>query len=133
VNAKIEFFAYGSYPRDMVWRVDLTLVLGACLAAWLLWPSAKRKALALVLFLYNTMKPRVAVLGRFHDGTLRDAKVNNLPASDVVTAIRFDGRLYFANVSYFEDAVLDAVANDAFLAQVRETGERLRARRWFGC
>ncbi len=51
VNAKIEFFAYGSYPRDMVWRVDLTLVLGACLAAWLLWPSAKRKALALVLFL----------------------------------------------------------------------------------
>jgi SulP family sulfate permease len=68
--------------------------------------------LALVLFLYNTMKPRVAVLGRFHDGTLRDAKVNNLPASDVVTAIRFDGRLYFANVSYFEDAVLGAVAEN---------------------
>ena len=66
--------------------------------------------LALVLFLYNTMKPRVAVLGRMPDGTLRDAKVNNLPASDVVTAIRFDGRLYFANVSYFEDAVLAAVA-----------------------
>ncbi|MBI4756632.1 MAG: STAS domain-containing protein [Betaproteobacteria bacterium] len=68
--------------------------------------------LALVLFLYNTMKPRVAVLGRYTDGTLRDAKVNNLPASDVVTAIRFDGRLYFANVSYFEDAVLEAVANN---------------------
>lgn len=68
--------------------------------------------LALVLFLYNTMKPRVAILGRFHDGTLRDAKVNNLPASDVVTAIRFDGRLYFANVSYFEDAVLNAVAEN---------------------
>lgn len=66
--------------------------------------------LALVLFLYNTMKPRVAVLGRMPDGTLRDAKLNNLPASDVVTAIRFDGRLYFANVSYFEDAVLAAVA-----------------------
>jgi SulP family sulfate permease len=63
-----------------------------------------------VLFLYNTMKPRVAVLGRMPDGTLRDAKVNNLPASDVVTAIRFDGRLYFANVAYFEDAVLAAVA-----------------------
>ncbi len=68
--------------------------------------------LALVLFLYNTMKPRVAILGRFRDGTLRDAKVNNLPASDVVTAIRFDGRLYFANVSFFEDAVLEAVANN---------------------
>jgi len=68
--------------------------------------------LALVLFLYSTMKPRVAILGRFHDGTLRDAKVNKLPASDVVTAIRFDGRLYFANVSYFEDAVLGAVAEN---------------------
>lgn len=68
--------------------------------------------LALILFLYNTMKPRVAILGRFHDGTLRDAKVNNLPASDVVTAVRFDGRLYFANVSYFEDAILNAVARN---------------------
>ncbi|MCK9386860.1 MAG: SulP family inorganic anion transporter [Sulfuritalea sp.] len=68
--------------------------------------------LALVLFLYQTMKPRVAILGRYHDGTLRDARINNLPASNVVTAIRFDGRLYFANVSYFEDAVLHAVADN---------------------
>ena len=56
------------------------------------------------------MSPRVAILGRYHDGTLRDAKVNNLPASEIVTAVRFDGRLYFANVSYFEDAILEAVA-----------------------
>jgi SulP family sulfate permease len=56
------------------------------------------------------MSPRVAILGRFSDGTLRDAKVHNLPASEVVTAVRFDGRLYFANVAYFEDAILEAVA-----------------------
>jgi SulP family sulfate permease len=68
--------------------------------------------LAIVLFLYRTMTPRVAILGRYQDGTLRDAKVNNLPASDVVTAVRFDGRLYFANVSYFEDAILEAVADN---------------------
>ncbi len=67
-------------------------------------------ALAIILHLYHTMSPRVAILGRFKDGTLRDAKVNNLPASDVITAVRFDGRLYFANVSYFEDAILEAVA-----------------------
>jgi SulP family sulfate permease len=30
----------------------------------------------------------------------------------VVTTVRFDGRLYFANVSYFEDAVLNAVAEN---------------------
>jgi SulP family sulfate permease len=68
--------------------------------------------LAVVLYLYRTMSPRVAILGRYGDGTLRDAKVNNLPPSDVVTAVRFDGRLYFANVSYFEDAILEAVADN---------------------
>jgi SulP family sulfate permease len=68
--------------------------------------------LALVLYLYRTMTPRVAILGRYSDGSLRDAKVNNLPPSDVVTAVRFDGRLYFANVSYFEDAILEAVATN---------------------
>jgi SulP family sulfate permease len=68
--------------------------------------------LAIVLYLYRTMTPRVAILGRYADGTLRDAKVHNLPPSDVVTAVRFDGRLYFANVSYFEDAILEAVANN---------------------
>ncbi|MBU1237703.1 MAG: SulP family inorganic anion transporter [Gammaproteobacteria bacterium] len=66
--------------------------------------------LAIGLYLYRTMSPRVAILGRYPDGTLRDARVHNLPASEVVTAVRFDGRLYFANVAYFEDAILEAVA-----------------------
>ncbi len=66
--------------------------------------------LAIVLYLLRTMTPRVAILGRHPDGTLRDAKVHGLPASEIVTAVRFDGRLYFANVSFFEDAILEAVA-----------------------
>ena len=68
--------------------------------------------LAILLFLYRTMKPRVAVLGRHADGTLRDAAVHNLPTSEHVVAVRFDGSLYFANVPYFEDAILEAVANN---------------------
>lgn len=66
--------------------------------------------LAIGLYLYRTMTPRVAILGRHPDGTLRDAAVHKLPPSKVVTAVRFDGRLYFANVAYFEDAILEAVA-----------------------
>jgi SulP family sulfate permease len=69
-------------------------------------------ALAIMLHLYRTMTPRVAILGRHPDGTLRDAHLYGLPTSKVVTAVRFDGRLYFANVSYFEDAVLNAVAEN---------------------
>jgi sulfate permease, SulP family len=69
--------------------------------------------LALGLYLYRTMSPRVAVLGRFKDGTLRDIKVNpDLPTSKHVVAIRFDGSLYFANVPYFEDAMLEAVSKN---------------------
>jgi len=67
-------------------------------------------ALAIVLFLYRTMAPRVAILGRHDDGTLRDAAMHALPRSEHVVSIRFDGRLYFANVPYFEDAVLEAAA-----------------------
>jgi len=66
--------------------------------------------LAIVLYLYRTMQPRVAILGRHQDGTLRDAKVHGLPMSEYIIAIRYDGSLYFANVPYFEDTVLEAVS-----------------------
>lgn len=67
--------------------------------------------LAIILYLYRTMSPRVAILGRYQDGTLRDAKVHNLPVSEYIIAIRYDGSLYFANVPYFEDTILEAVSN----------------------
>ncbi|NTV94613.1 MAG: STAS domain-containing protein [Thiobacillus sp.] len=67
--------------------------------------------LAILLYLYRTMTPRVAQLGRYNDGTLRDVKVNpDLPTSPHIIAMRYDGSLYFANVAYFEDTILEAVA-----------------------
>jgi SulP family sulfate permease len=67
-------------------------------------------ALAILLYLYRTMRPRVAVLARHPDGTLRDARLHGLPTSRQLVVLRFDGSLYFANVPYFEDSVLEAVA-----------------------
>lgn len=68
--------------------------------------------LAIMFYLYRTMSPRVAMLGRHQDGTLRDITVYpELPTDKRVVAIRFDGSLYFANVSYFEDALLEAAAH----------------------
>lgn len=66
--------------------------------------------LAIVLYLLRTMKPRVVLLSRHPDGTLRDAEYFDLPRSPYIAAVRFDGDLYFANVGYFEDAILDARA-----------------------
>lgn len=83
-------------------------------------------SLAILLFLYRTMKPRVAILGRYSDGTLRDIKVNpNLGRSRQVIAMRFDGSLYFANVAHFEDAILEAVAEQPEAKYVLIVGDAI--------
>lgn len=66
--------------------------------------------LAIVLYLYRTMQPRVSELARYEDGTLREAQRYGLETNEKVGMMRFDGSLYFANVPYFEDAVLDLLA-----------------------
>jgi SulP family sulfate permease len=65
---------------------------------------------SLGLFLYRTMAPRVAVLSRDPDGTLRDADVRKLQTCRNISLIRFDGSLYFANTGYFEDRIMERVA-----------------------
>jgi SulP family sulfate permease len=77
-------------------HLDMGILLGA--------------GLAVLLYLYRTMKPRVAVLGRHPDGTLRDADLYGLPLSEHLVVVRFDGQLYFANTPYFETAILDVAA-----------------------
>ncbi|MEO5348727.1 MAG: sulfate permease [Magnetococcus sp. YQC-3] len=68
--------------------------------------------LAILLFLYRTMRPRVAVLGRFADGSLRDMAVYpDLPHDERIIVVRFDGQLYFANAAYFGDQILAAMAD----------------------
>lgn len=69
--------------------------------------------LSIILYLYRTMSPRVAVLGRYRDGTLRDVTVHpDLPTDKEVVAVRYDGSLYFANVAYFEDVILEAASKN---------------------
>lgn len=79
--------------------------------------------LALVLYLYRTMQPRVALLARHPDGTLRDAHVFGLKTCDEIAMMRFDGQLYFANTSYFEDTVMERVATRPSLRFVIVVGD----------
>jgi len=67
--------------------------------------------LAIFFYLFRAMRPRVAILGRFKDGTLRDIRIHpKLPTDESIILIRFDGQLFFANVAYFEQVILEAVA-----------------------
>jgi general L-amino acid transport system permease protein len=50
IAQKWPYFVYTSYPIGERWRVDATLVVGAVLITWLLWPNAPRKAFAAALF-----------------------------------------------------------------------------------
>jgi len=79
--------------------------------------------LSLGIFLYRTMKPRVAYLGRYKDGTLRDAEVNKLDTCTHITIIRYDGSLYFANTSYFEDIVMERSAEKPELKYIVVDGQ----------
>ena len=92
----------------------LTLVL----APHLEWGIVVGVLLSLGLFLYRTMRPRVALLARHPDGTLRDAEVHNLQTCDSISLIRFDGPLYFANTGYFEDVVLERAASKPHLKYI---------------
>jgi len=81
---------------------------------------------SLVLFLLQTMKPRVVILGEDKKGVLRSARSYNLPKlSSKVTVIRFDGQLYFANVNYFEESVLYLVSHDPNMKAILVAGDAI--------
>jgi SulP family sulfate permease len=88
----------------------LTFVAALALAPHLDIAILAGAGVSVLLFLYRSMRPRVAILGRHPDGTLRDAAVHSLPLNEHVVAVRFDGQLYFANVPFFEDSLLEIAA-----------------------
>ncbi len=111
VNIEAVKHAFAAHKHDGIASI-ITFVATILFAPHLDMGIMIGAGLAIVLFLLRTMKPRVALLGRHTDGTLRDIKVNpDLPTSEHIMAMRYDGSLYFANVSYFEDAVLEALAD----------------------
>ncbi|MDH5735675.1 MAG: sodium-independent anion transporter, partial [Gammaproteobacteria bacterium] len=64
------------------------------------------------------------MLGRYPDGTLRDLQVNpNLLIDEDILVLRFDGSLYFANVSYFEDTILEEVSDHQSAKYVLVVGD----------
>lgn len=68
--------------------------------------------LSLGVYLYETMRPRFTELARHIDGSW--AEIGNETSHktcDLVSLVRFGGSLYFANVAYFEEQILQLIAN----------------------
>jgi SulP family sulfate permease len=66
--------------------------------------------LSLALYLYRNMRPRIALLSKTANGDYRDARRWHLARCRHVAVLRFHSSLFFANVNYLEDVVLDTVA-----------------------
>ena len=109
---KIEpiIYAWRVQPHDGVVAI-VTFVLTLIVAPHLETGIVTGVLLSLGLFLFRTMRPRISVLSRDPDGTLRDAEVRQLATCENISLIRFDGPLFFANTGYFSDTVLDRVAS----------------------
>lgn len=106
-------------PIMAFWKVQkhdaIVSVITFCLT--ILWAPHLDKGimvgvvLSLGLYIFRSMRPRIAELSRSQDGTLRDAGVHELETCEHISVIRFDGSLYFANAGYFEEMVLQNVAS----------------------
>ena len=74
--------------------------------------------LSLLVFLYKSMRPRVASLSRSDDESLRDATVFGLQECKHIALVRFDGPLFFANASFLEDQITDRMMENDKLKHI---------------
>lgn len=65
--------------------------------------------LSLLLYLLRNMKPAIAMLSLHPDGTYRNRARFDLEQCKHIAVVRYAGSLFFANVSYLEDQILDTV------------------------
>lgn len=93
VNRADGMAAFGTFFATLVFapRLEKGILFGA--------------SISILIHLYRVMRPHVALLGLHADGVLRDADRHGLAVDPNMPAIRLDGRLFFANVSYFEERV----------------------------
>jgi len=125
VNFKAIKHAWRAHKHDGI-AAGVTFVGTLGFAPHLEWGIVIGASLALGLYLFRTMRPRVAILGRYKDGTLRDIAIHPELATDKrLVAVRFDGSLYFANVSYFEDAILASEANNPNVKFILVVGDAI--------
>lgn len=102
-------YAWRVQPHDGIVAV-VTFILTLLVAPHLETGIITGVVLSLGLFLFRTMRPRISVLSRDPDGTLRDAEVRGLQTCPNISVIRYDGPLYFANTGYFSDKMLERVS-----------------------
>jgi len=68
-------------------------------------------ALSAGVFFYRKMRPVIAELSLWEDGHYRSTRLFHLKQCKYIAVIRFDGPLFYGNISFLEDEVLKIVRN----------------------
>ncbi|HAA05316.1 MAG TPA: sodium-independent anion transporter [Syntrophobacteraceae bacterium] len=63
--------------------------------------------LSLVMFLYKSMRPKVATLSLYPDKSYQSARDFGLRECDHIAMIRFDGTLFYANAGFLEEQITE--------------------------
>ena len=63
-------------------------------------------ALSMGVFLYKSMRPVVAKLSMYKDGSLQSTEHHRLRGCRHIAVVRFDGALFFANASYLDEQII---------------------------
>ena len=61
--------------------------------------------LSISIFLYKSMKPKISLLARSTDASLRCVETHGLKECEYIGIVQFEGTLFFANSSYLEDSI----------------------------
>ncbi len=61
--------------------------------------------LSISVFLYKSMKPKISLLARHEDRSLRCMQTHSLQECEHIAMVQFEGPLFFANSSYLEDSI----------------------------
>ena len=62
--------------------------------------------LSMAVFLYKSMRPVVAKLSMYKDGSLQSSEHHRLRGCRHIAVVRFDGALFFANASYLDEQII---------------------------
>jgi sulfate permease, SulP family len=65
--------------------------------------------LSLTMFLYKSMRPKVAFLSLYPDRSYRSARDFGLKECNHIAMVRFDGQLFYANAGFLEDKITERI------------------------
>ncbi|MCG6879295.1 MAG: SulP family inorganic anion transporter [Deltaproteobacteria bacterium] len=74
--------------------------------------------LSLLVFLYKSMRPKMAFLSRHEDQALRCSIDHRLQECKYIAMLRFEGSLFFANSSYLEDQIAEIMLEKKSLKHI---------------